>query len=66
MKPDPIALAVLLELHRRGMTIQTLARISGVHRSVLSRWLSGQRTAKVRDAVNVMRVLGLEVRRTDA
>lgn len=62
---DPVASAVLLELQRRGMTIQTLSRFSGVHRSVLSRWLAGRRTVKVEDAVKVMRVLGLEVRRSD-
>jgi transcriptional regulator with XRE-family HTH domain len=63
---DEIALTVLAELQRRQWTIQMIARLSGVHRSVLSRWLSGRRGLRTADLVLIMRVLDLQItRRSD-
>ncbi|QQS08690.1 MAG: helix-turn-helix transcriptional regulator [Phycisphaerales bacterium] len=58
---DTIAIEVLREMQRREMSISRLAKKSGVDRSVLGRWLSGVRSIRVRQAVLVMRVLGLVV-----
>lgn len=61
MRPDSIAFSVSQEINRRGITISCLAERIGVERTVLGRWLSGQRGLRARDAAAAMDVLGLRI-----
>lgn len=61
VRPDSIAFSVSQEINRRGITISCLARKIGVERTVVGRWLSGQRGMRARDAAAAMDVLGLKI-----
>ena len=58
---DPIASNVLLAINSKGITLVQLQRRAGVHKSTLSRWLSGRRSIRVRDALAVLEALGLDI-----
>jgi transcriptional regulator with XRE-family HTH domain len=62
MTTDIRAAVVLAMTARPGLTVAGLARLSGVHRVQLSRWLSGSRkNITTATAESVMGALGLHV-----
>jgi len=61
MQRDPVAACTLRALGRRGMTVTRLAEITGLDRSTLTKWLSGQRAISTHKASRVMTALGLVI-----
>lgn len=58
---DAIARSVIVESQRRDLSIARVADISGVDRSVVSRWLGGKRNISASTAAKILDALGLRI-----
>ena len=58
---DEVAKAVSARMKERGRSIIELGGRTGVSRHVIGRWLSGERTIKLKDLLPILRDLDLTV-----
>lgn len=58
---DPIASCVLQCLQNAGMSIEDLARRSGVNATSISRWLAGRRGIRYESLVAILNILKIVV-----
>lgn len=59
--PDHIRTAVSAAIVAQGLTLTHVAKLSGVHRGNLSRWLAGKGTVTTETASRVLAVLKIGV-----
>lgn len=66
---DPVARCVLYEISQRKTSITRIAARSGVNRDVIGRWLRGERSIRLDQAIRITDLLDLDlvpVRRSNA